>query len=210
MNATMSKPLNAAVIRGLIVVVAAVVIGVLLLRSSPDASDVASAGTAPQPGDTTPLATATTTSTATSADTGDVTVSSTAATTDTADDTVAPSTSSEPVTTIEGFEPRAANEVSVQVANSTSFKGAAGRVNEDFKVWAYITRTPANLRGTAEDRTKVYYSPGSLLEAQTIAELLELDSQNDVFRMFTDTQALDPYEEADVLVVVGLDIASES
>jgi len=48
-----------------------------------------------------------------------------------------------------------------------------------------------------------------LLEAQTIAELLKLDSQNDVFRMFTDTQALDPYEEADVLVVVGLDLAPE-
>jgi hypothetical protein len=209
MNTTKSKPLNAAVIRGLVVVLAAVVIGVLLLRSSPETSDVSSAGRVPQPGDTTPLSTATTASTATGADTGEVTVSGTTPTTDTAGDTVAPSTSSDPVTTIEGFEPRAASEVSVQVANSTSVKGAAGRVNDDMKTWAYITRTPANLRGTAEQRTKVYYLPGSLLEAQTIAELLKLDSQNDVFRMFTDTQALDPYEEADVLVVVGLDLAPE-
>ena len=81
-------------------------------------------------------------------------------------------------------------------------------MTDRFNTLNYITLTPTNFRGTALDRTRVYYQPGSLLEAQAVAEVLELDQRNDVFQMFQDTSALDAWEDADVLLVLGNDLAS--
>ena len=61
---------------------------------------------------------------------------------------------------------------------------------------------------TALDRTRVHYQPGSLLEAQAVAEVLGLDPKNDVFQMFQDTSAIDQWDEPDVLVALGTDLAA--
>lgn len=188
---------SAAAIRGLLLVLVAAAIGVLLLRSSNgDDETVTTPDQTQQPGATVPTATSSTTlpgnSTAT---TVPVTIPT----------TTAPSTSDN---TIEGFQPRSPSEVSVQVSNSTSVRGAAGRITDRLKGLGFITLTPTDLRGTPLDRTRVHYQPGSLLEAQNIAEVLGLDRQNDVFKMFEDLSAISAYEMPEVFLAVGTDLAS--
>ncbi len=186
---------SAAAIRGLLLVVVAAAIGVLLLRSGGD--DNASAA---DDGDQTTTET-------TVAPTTETTVAPTVETTvaPTTETTVAAPGSSD--NSIDGFQPRAPEEVSVQVANSTDVRGAASRITDRLKVLGFVTLTPTNLRGTPLDRSRVHYMPGSLLEAQNIAEVLELDRQNDVFAIFDDTSAIGDYEMPDVLVSVGTDLA---
>ena len=210
MTEAINRPSGGAVARGLVVVIIAVVVGVLLLRSSDDVVVVTADDGITAPGVTAPLETsptATTVAESTEGPTDDAAVDETT-------ETAAPETSaatevSTPATAaaVDGFEPRPSNQVRVQVANSTSIGGIAGSVTEDLSTRNYITLTAANLRGTALPRTKVYHQPGSLLEAQTIAELLGLDPQADVFRIFSDTSAVEPFEDPDVLIVVGLDLA---
>ena len=217
MTDSMAKSNNGAAVRGLLLVAVAVAVGVLLLRSSDDGTSAVAAGAeggAAAPGVTQPLTPDTTAvpSPDTSAAVDDATTTETTAvaptdtleqvTTDTVDDTVE---TAPPVT---GFEPRPAAEVTVQVANSTSTKGAAGAVTDELKTLSYITATPTNLLGSALERTRVHYQPGNLLEAQAVATVLGLDPKNDVFQMFQDTSAIDQWDEPDVLVALGNDLAS--
>ena len=192
--------------RGLLLVLVAVVVGVLLLRSVDDPDDTTVTDTAApaEPGDTLPPATAETTPATTApaaADPGDATVNTVGTTVvaDPATDTT--SAAAEP------FQPRPAAEVSVQVANSTTVRGAAGRLTDRFKTLSYITNTPTNYSGTPLDTTVIYYKPGSLLEGRAIAGVLELDADEDVRQMPADMSAVQGFESPDVLVALGTDLA---
>ena len=202
MNSQAGESNSGAAVRGLLLVLVAVVVGVLLLRSvdDPDDTTVTDTTAPAASSDTSPTATEVPTPTTSATDaTGSV---ATVATTVTA----APATE----TTSAGaapFEPRPAAEVSVQVANSTTVRGAAGRLTDRFKTLSYITKTPTNYVGTPIDRMRVYYQPGSLLEARAIAGVLELDADNDVFPMLADTSAVQGYETPDVLIALGSDLA---
>ncbi len=210
MNSQAGESNSGAAVRGLLLVLVAVVVGVLLLRSVDDPDDTTVTDTAPPaaPGDTLPTATEAPTPTSSAADAG-VTGSGTVTTVATSV-TAAPATATATDTTSAGaepFQPRPAAEVSVQVANSTTVRGAAGRLTDRFKTLSYITKTPTNYVGTPIDRTRIYYQPGSLLEARAIAGVLELDADNDVFPMLADTSAVQGFETPDVLLALGTDLA---
>ena len=197
---------SGAAVRGLLLVLVAVVVGVLLLRSVDDPDDTTATDTTPaaEPGDALPPPTEAPTAATGVSDaggTGSATVT-----------TVAPTVTAEPSTETtsagaEPFQPRPASEVSVQVANSTAVRGAAGRLTDRFKTLSYITNTPTNYAGTPLDSTIIYYKPGALLEARAIAGVLELDPDDDVRQMPADTSAIQDFESPDVLVALGTDIA---
>ena len=204
MNGPMSRPNNAAAIRGALLVVVAVVVGIYLLRGTdtPTLDSVPAASpTTAQPasndaeneGDTSEAATATTLpgiSVATSAPVEDQ-----------------PADTSDSGTMV-GFEGRPNSEVIVQVANSTTVRGAAGRTTDTLKTKGFITKNPINMKGTALDRTRVYYQAGSIIEAGDIASLLGLDPDNDTFKMPTDLSAFPDVEDPHILIALGIDTAS--
>ena len=64
------------------------------------------------------------------------------------------------------------------------------------------------MKGTALDRTRVYYQPGSSIEAGDIASLLGLDPDNDTYKMPTDLSAFPDVEDPHVLIALGIDTAS--
>lgn len=201
MNDQAGESNSGAAVRGLLLVLVAVVVGVLLLRSVDDPDDVIATDTAPpvEAGDTLPPPTAPAATNAVPTTDGDTVT------------TIATPVTAEVTTTtaaeVGGFQPRQAAEVSVQVANSTTVRGAAGRTTDRFKAANYITKKPTNYDGTPLDRTRVYHQPGSLLEARVIAGVLNLDADNDVFPMLQDTSAVQDFETPDVLIALGTDIA---
>ena len=203
MNSQSGETNSGAAVRGLLLVLVAVVVGVLLLRSVDDPDEPTTTEPAPpaEPGDALPP-TSEAPAPTTTAPPGDDTVT-----------TVAPqvtavvSTTTTTPATVEGFQPRQVSEVSVQVANSTDVRGAAGRVNDRFKALSYITKSPTNYVGTPLDRTRIYNQPGSLLEARVIAEVLKLDPDNDVFPMLQDTSSVQEFETPDILIALGNDLA---
>ncbi len=192
---------NAAAIRGLLLVLVAAAIGVLLLRSGGDDD------TAAVDDQTTTETTVITTDTSVAGGGTPTTDEPTDVDGSTDDGVTSTTLDDSSDNSIDGFQPRPPAEVSVQVANSTDVRGAASRVTDRLKVLGFVTLTPTDLRGTPLDRSKVHYMPGSLLEAQNIAGVLELDRQNDVFQMFEDTSAVSVYEMPDVLVAIGTDLA---
>ena len=206
MNGPMSRHNNAAAIRGALLVIAAVVVGIYLLR-----------GTDTPTLDPAPAASPTTVQAAESeADTSDD-GAGTATETTLPGITVAPSTAEDgsaaddaDAGTMVGFEGRPNSQVSVQVANSTTVRGAAGRTTDILKTKGFVTGTPINMKSTPLDRTRVHYKPGNIIEAGNIAELLGLDAKNDVYKMPQDVAALgDKFEkDVDVLVALGIDKAS--
>ncbi len=207
MTDSMARGNNGAAVRGVVLLVVAIAVGVLLLRAGSSDPAAVVADNAVQPGQTTPVAPATTVPSI-------VVTEETAPPDDGAStDTTLPAVEETGGTTVEtapaipDFEPRPAAEVTVQVANSTAIRGVAGTTTDQLKTLNYITATPTNLRGTALERTRVYYEPGNLLEAQALASVLGLDPKSDVFQMFADKSALDQWDEPDVLVVVGTDLA---
>ena len=206
MNGPMSRPNNAAAIRGALLVIAAVVVGIYLLR-----------GTDTPTLDPAPAASPTTVQAAESeADTSDD-GAGTATETTLPGITVAPSTAEDgsaaddaDAGTMVGFEGRPNSQVSVQVANSTTVRGAAGRTTDILDTRGFVTGNPSNMKGTPLDRTRVHYKPGNIIEAGNIAELLGLDAKNDVYKMPQDVAALgDKFDkDVDVLVALGIDKAS--
>lgn len=210
MTDSMARSNNGSAVRGVVLVLVAIVVGVLLLRSSDNSTAAISAGASDTdaitaPGVTQPVP----------AETSLPAVTATTEAAPTEDSAVAPtesievteSTTVETVPEVTGFVPHPAAEVKVQVANSTSTKGAAGTVSDQFKTLNYIVATPTNMRGTALATTRVHYQPGSLLEAQAIATVLGLDPKNDVFQMFQDTAAIEQWDDPDVLIALGEDLA---
>ena len=206
MNGPMSRPNNAAAIRGALLVIAAVVVGIYLLRGT----DTPTLDPAPAASPTTVQAAK---SEAGTSDDG----AGTATETTLPGITVAPSTAEDgsaaddaDAGTMVGFEGRPNSQVSVQVANSTTVRGAAGRTTDILKTKGFVTGTPINMKGTPLDRTRVHYKPGNIIEAGNIAELLGLDAKNDVYKMPQDVAALgDKFDkDVDVLVALGIDKAS--
>jgi len=206
MNGPMSRANNAAAIRGALLVVVAVVVGIYLLRGTDtptlDTASSASPTTVQAADDdagTSDDGTATSTETTLP---GITVVTSTPEDGTTTDDSDAG--------TMVGFEGRPNSQISVQVANSTTVRGAAVRTTDILKTKGFVTQTPINMDGTPLDRTRVHYKPGNIIEAGNIAELLGLDAKNDVYKMPQDVAAFgDKYEkEADVLVALGIDKAS--
>ena len=206
MNGPMSRPNNAAAIRGALLVIAAVVVGIYLLR-----------GTDTPTLDPAPAASPTTVQAAESETDASDDGAGTATETTLPGITVAPSTAEDgsaaddaDAGTMVGFEGRPNSQVSVQVANSTTVRGAAGRTTDILKTKGFVTGTPINMKGTPLDRTRVHYKPGNIIEAGNIAELLGLDAKNDVYKMPQDVAALgDKFEkDVDVLVALGIDKAS--
>ena len=206
MNGPMSRANNAAAIRGALLVVVAVVVGIYLLRGT----DTPTLDTASSASPTTVQAADDDVSTpddgaATSTETtlpGITVVTSTPEDGTTTEDSDAG--------TMVGFEGRPNSQISVQVANSTTVRGAAGRTTDILKTKGFVTQTPINMDGTPLDRTRVHYKPGNIIEAGNIAELLGLDAKNDVYKMPQDVAAFGgQYEkEVDVLVALGIDKAS--
>jgi hypothetical protein len=198
----MSRPNNAATIRGLLLVIVAVAVGVYLLRGT----------------DTPTLDTASTpTSVASAQEEAATEQEETVASTETTLPGIVVATSApengaatddSDAGTMVGFEGRPNEEVSVQVANSTTVRGAAGQKNRLSQNQRLHYHTPINMKGTALDRTRVHHQPGSIIEAQNIALLLGLDDQNDVYKMPTDLSAYDGYDEPHVLIALGIDKAS--
>ncbi|HBQ03939.1 MAG: hypothetical protein MB55_09150 [marine actinobacterium MedAcidi-G3] len=204
MNGPMSRPNNAAAIRGALLVVVAVVVGIYLLR-----------GTDTPTLDTAPSASPTTVQTSESevsaeADGGESSTETTLPGISVA--TTNPETASDAddsdAGTMVGFEGRPNAEVSVQVANSTSVRGAAGRTTDVLKTKGFITKSPMNMKGTALDRTRVHYKPGNIIEAGNIAILLGLDDKNDVYKMPQDLSAFGDFEDPHILIALGIDKAS--
>jgi len=209
MTDSMARSNNGAALRGVLLVIIAIAVGVVLLRSSDDSTGIqvgaGAVAESQEPGVTAPLAQPDV-SAAPEATTAPVTEAPAASTSTPAGDSAEQPTPTT-VPDVQGFEARPSAEVTVQVANSTSVKGAAGSMTDQLKTLNYITATPTNMRGTALERTRIHYMPGSLLEAQVIAEILGLDGKNDVFQMFQDTSAIDQWDEPDVLVALGNDLA---
>lgn len=204
MNGPMSRPNNAAAIRGLLLVVVAVAVGIYLLRGTDTPTLDAAATPTPTTAESSqnePTVGQEDTDDATGATLPGITVATSApesgASTDDSD-----------AGTMVGFEGRPNAEVSVQVANSTTVRGAAGRTTDILKTKGFITKTPINMKGTALDRTRVHYLPGSIIEAGNIAILLGLDDKNDVYKMPTDLSAYPQVEEPHILIALGIDKAS--
>lgn len=204
MNGPMSRPNNAAAIRGLLLVVVAVAVGIYLLRGTDTPTLDAAATPTPTTAESSqnePTVGQEDTNDATGATLPGITVATSApesgASTDDSD-----------AGTMVGFEGRPNAEVSVQVANSTTVRGAAGRTTDILKTKGFITKTPINMKGTALDRTRVHYLPGSIIEAGNIAILLGLDDKNDVYKMPTDLSAYPQVEEPHILIALGIDKAS--
>jgi len=101
------------------------------------------------------------------------------------------------------------NNVSVQVANTTSVRGAAATLTDALKTQGYLTLNPTNASSGSLATTKIHYAAGMLLEARALAEFLELDVETSVFVMPTDPASdvanfLDPR----ILVLIGSDLAA--
>jgi hypothetical protein len=198
----MSRPSNAAAIRGLLLVIVAVAVGIYLLRGT-DTPTLDTASTPTTAAATQDEAASEQEDTVASTETtlpGIVVATSAPENGTATDDTDAG--------TMVGFEGRPNEEVSIQVANSTSVRGAAGQKSDFLKTKGFLMKTPINMKGTALDRTRVHHQPGSIIEAQNIALLLGLDDQNDVYKMPTDLSAYDGIDEPDVLIALGIDKAS--
>ena len=204
MNGPMSRPNNAAAIRGLLLVIVAVAVGIYLLRGT----DTPTLDSASTPTPTTAESSTDETSDGQEASTGATETTLPGITVATSAPENTSDTDDSSAGTMVGFEGRPNAEVKIQVANSTTVRGAAGRITDSLKTKGFVTLTPINMKGTALDRTRVYYQPGSHIEAGNVALLLELDETNDVYRMPSDLSAYTDVGEPHILIALGIDRAS--
>ncbi len=204
MNGPMSRPNNAAAIRGLLLVIVAVAVGIYLLRGT----DTPTLDSASLPTPTTAESSTGETSDGQEASTGATETTLPGITVATSAPENTSDTDDSSAGTMVGFEGRPNAEVKIQVANSTTVRGAAGRITDSLKTKGFVTLTPINMKGQALDRTRVYYQPGSHIEAGNVALLLELDETNDVYRMPSDLSAYVDVGEPHILIALGIDQAS--
>ncbi len=204
-----------AMSRGIILILIAVVIGVLLIKTAVGDSTVAAVNgdTTTTTSDTTPTTEATasdSTSDTTAAETGDAgTTESTAATVPetTAVEDTTPTTADDGSNPI--FEPLPNAQVRVQVVNTTSISGAAGDKTDVLKPLGYLTLKPTNSASDSGSLavTKIHHVSGYLLEAEQLAGELGLTSDA-VFAMPDAPEALaTEYEDPHILVLLGTDLA---
>ena len=204
MNGPMSRPNNAATIRGLLLVIVAVAVGIYLLRGTDtptlDATSTPTPITSESSQDETDAGQQSEVGSTATTLPGITVATSAPGNESNAEDSDAG--------TMIGFEGRPNAQVKVQVANSTTVRGAAGRTTDFLKTKTFMTENPINQKRTPLDRTRIYYEPGSIIEAGNIAILLELDEKNDVYKMPTDKSAWPGIAEPHVVVALGIDKAS--
>lgn len=187
--------------KGLVVIVAAVALGIFLLNRGTDGSTAVAVG---GPDDTTSTTTATTV-----AGTTGTTVAGTTGTTAAAGGSTPTSTAGGTTgTTLPAGSTRPPSEVKVQVANAARVPGAAGAATDQLSVLGYAVGTPTNYTGTETlDRTRIHYRLGFLQEAMNLAVSLDLDPQSDVFDMPAELPIEDAGEDPDLLILLATDLA---
>ena len=198
-----------AATRGVILAVAAVVVGVLVLGQGFDSNDAtlvtaqAPAGDDGSADDTAAPSDDGGDDSADASDTLDTTEPDDSTGTDTGDDL------NDPADPIDGGASdvpdilHPANEVRVLVANGTGVAGAASRVRDSLVAASgYGTLTPTNTTSTA-DATIIYYAPGYELDARQIAKTL--NAAPEAVGPVPAEVPVGDLLEADVLVVIGLD-----
>lgn len=204
--------MNAAT-RGVILAVAAVVLGVLILGQGFDSDDATLVTTDPAPagddGGDEPAAPSDDggDDSADGSDTSDTdepapddSTGTDSTGTDTADDLNDPD---EPIDTGVPDILHPANEVRVLVANGAGVAGAAGRVSDSLVAASgYGTLTPTNTTATA-DTSRIYYAPGYELDARQIAKTL--NAAPEAVGPIPAEVPVDDLLEADVVVIIGLD-----
>lgn len=142
-DGSFNRSATSAMARGIALIVAAVVVGVLLLRST-DGSEPFRAADVEDDG------TGTGTTTPTDPGQGGGTTTTTAA---------------------EAAKPHDPAQVSVLVANGTTTKGAAGRIATTLKGSNFVTLQPVNTTAPV-DASAVYFVAGYEADARAIAALL--------------------------------------
>ncbi len=209
-DGSFARSAGGAATRGVVLILIAVVLGFILLRSGSGSTESVSAGATVAPTTATTAESVAPSSTTEGTGTSEVTELT---------ETSAPEGSTS--TTVEGttdtsaggdgttFDARPPNEVKVQVANTTKTSGAASRISGQLKAKGYNVLTATNYTAGALARTKVHHRQGFFLEAREVATALGLDPDNDVFIMPAAPDAsIQQWEDPDVLVLVGSDLAS--
>lgn len=181
---------NAA--RGVMVIVAAVVVGLLLMqRGLSDTSTTAAGGSAA--------------SDAEGAEAGDAAgtgETADGATGDTTADDAATASSSTTSTTL--APPRDPSEVKVLVLNATDgVKGAAGRGTQALLASNYRTGEPDD--ATANGPSMILFQPGFEAEARAVAELFGVDPAALVQPFDAAASLTDDTQESNLIVVIGND-----
>lgn len=123
-----------------------------------------------------------------------------------ADDSAADGTTTDGADTPSILHPP--GEVRVLVANGTTVAGAAGRTSDELQTnRGYNGLTPTNtVSGVSVDASSIYYAPGYELDARQIAQILSAPPEA-VAPMPADPPVADLLE-AHVLVVLGPDLVS--
>lgn len=101
---------------------------------------------------------------------------------------------------------RPPGEVNVLVANATRTSGAAAAITERLRVAGYHTRPPTD--APKEDASIVHFTSGYELEAQVIAEALELPPT--AVQPMPTPAPVSNLNEAHVLVLVGPELVNGS
>lgn len=181
-----------AATRGIILIVVAVIIGVVLIASGVDEDEPTIADQTTTSATSTPAATTQSTE-------------STVASTSTS--TPGSATTSPPPGDV--FSPRAPNIVTVQVVNTTRVGGAAGRMTNTITNQGYDTLDPATASSGTQTETKILYINGYLLEAQALADVLQLDAATSVDSIPANIgTTIDNFLEPQILVLLGSDLAT--
>ncbi len=209
-DGSFARSAGGAATRGIVLILIAVVLGFILLRSGGGSTESVSAGATIAPTSATgsePAAVSSTTEGTGSSEVTEPTETSAAesTTSTTAEGTTETTAGGEGST----FQTRDPNEVKVQVANTTKTAGAASRISDQLKAKGYNVLTATNYTAGALARTKIHHRQGYFLEAREVATALGLDPDNDVFIMPAAPEAsIQQWEDPDVLVLVGSDLAS--
>lgn len=201
--------MNAAT-RGVILAVAAVVLGVIVLGQGFDDPTVSVDAAAP-------VETATPEPTATPDGSGEAapTPDGSGETADPGDETTDPGDGDETTDPGDGTDGgdttppvlHDPSEVRVLVVNGTATSGAAGTVNNELIALGYNGLSPTNTDpiGAAEV-TKVYYTDGFELDARQLAQTLNAPATS--VEPLPEDVPVDDLQEADVVIILGPDLVS--
>jgi hypothetical protein len=203
-------PSNAAAApRAFLLIAIAVLLGLVLLWKAVDSTP----GTVAPAAD--PSATADSLTDETPADAGDGSAGETPADANALADagSEAPATTKAPApTTTQDLFPKpthAPNEVKVLVANGSGVSGAAGKVTDMLSPLGWAMESPANAEKTSV--TGIYYKTGYASDAQVIQEHFgeapSILSQFPAGGVSVPDGALDRVDNADIVVILGSDLA---
>ena len=188
--------MNINAVKGALLVLLAVLIGVVVLARGLDAPDVATTatgGAGDRNASSTPPAPTTTEASSTTTQPPTPVVSETTTTTPPAP------TTTQPTPTV-----HSRSEVRVLVANSTDVCGAAGYQTNALSAAGYVTKTPVNANADVQlDGSVAYYEPDYSADAQVIASEIGLAHVN--LSPMPSTLPVEDLQDAHVLIVIGND-----